>query len=88
MNICKRCFVSGRVQGVAFRYYTQRQAQKLGITGWVHNLADGRVEVLAYGKPDVVNQLCLHQGPPSAHVVEVKCQVDTNSNVPKDFGIS
>lgn len=58
--------------------------------GWAHNLADGRVEVLACGKSDAVNQLCLwlHQGPPAAHVVEIKCQVDTSSNIPKDFGIS
>ncbi len=89
MNICKRCYISGRVQGVAFRYYTQQQAQKLGITGWANNLTDGRVEVLAYGKSDVVNKLCLwlHKGPPSAHVIEVKCQTEINFNIPNNFKI-
>lgn len=89
MNICKRCYISGRVQGVAFRYYTQQQAQKLGVTGWAHNLTDGRVEVLAYGESDAVNKLCLwlHKGPSSAHVVEVKCQTETDFNIPNSFGI-
>ncbi|MDM8567036.1 acylphosphatase [Candidatus Halobeggiatoa sp. HSG11] len=90
MNICKRCFVSGRVQGVAFRYYTQQQAKNLGITGWATNLADGRVEVLACGELNAVNKLCswLNQGPSLANVVEVKCQTETYFNIPNNFGIS
>ncbi len=89
MNICKRCYISGRVQGVAFRYYTQQEAQKLGITGFANNLTDGRVEVLAYGKSDSVNKLCwwLHKGSPSAHVIEVKCKIETDFNIPNSFRI-
>ena len=45
--ICKRFLVSGRVQGVFYRDSTRRQAQAQGISGWVRNLFDGRVEVLA-----------------------------------------
>ncbi len=47
MNKGIHCFVTGRVQGVCFRMYTQRQAEDNGLTGWVRNLADGQVEVPA-----------------------------------------
>jgi acylphosphatase len=46
--------VHGRVQGVAFRWYTQKQARSLGLTGWVRNLPDGSVRILAEGpRPDL-----------------------------------
>lgn len=48
--------VHGRVQGVSFRYYTQLTAQSLGITGWVRNLPDGTVEVVAEGTADQLKQ--------------------------------
>jgi acylphosphatase len=48
--ICRRCFVSGRVQGVFYRATCVRKAQELGITGFARNLPDGRVEVLACGE--------------------------------------
>lgn len=67
------CFVSGLVQGVWFRAGTAEQAKKLGLTGWVRNLEDGRVEVLACGSKECVVQLYewLKQGPPRAKVSEV-----------------
>jgi acylphosphatase len=52
--ICRRSFVSGRVQGVFYRATCVRKAQELGITGFARNLADGRVEVLACGEAAVV----------------------------------
>ncbi len=74
--ICKHCFITGRVQGVAFRYYTHNQAQRLGVFGWVRNLPDGRVEAFIYGDSTPVMQLCnwLHQGPPTANVIQVDCE--------------
>ena len=75
--VCKRCFVSGRVQGVFFRASTYQQAKQRGVTGWAHNLLDGRVEVLACGPEDAVEALCtwLWKGPPAAHVEAVECAI-------------
>jgi len=70
---CRRCLVSGRVQGVFFRASTARQAATLGVTGHAVNLADGRVEVLACGAEAAVDALCdwLRQGPSGARVDDV-----------------
>lgn len=66
-------FISGRVQGVGFRYFVLREAQDLHLTGWVRNLHDGRVEVIAEGDHPALNQLLikLRQGPVSADVRDV-----------------
>jgi len=50
-KLAKRYFVSGMVQGVGFRYFTQDAAEKLHVSGFVRNLRDGRVEVFAVGAP-------------------------------------
>ena len=52
--IGKRCLVGGRVQGVYYRASAARRARELGVHGYARNLADGRVEVLAYGEDDSV----------------------------------
>jgi acylphosphatase len=49
MRVARRFVVSGRVQGVGFRYFTQETAQREGATGWVRNLPDGRVELQVTG---------------------------------------
>ncbi|HEV8692975.1 MAG TPA: acylphosphatase [Lysobacter sp.] len=66
--------VSGKVQGVWFRASTRDQAVALGLRGHARNLPDGRVEVLAVGDPDVIEQLAqwLHYGPPLARVDELE----------------
>lgn len=68
-----RFFVSGRVQGVAFRAHTRAQALALGLRGHARNLADGRVEVLAVGDADAIERLAewLRHGPPLAWVDDV-----------------
>jgi acylphosphatase len=65
--------VQGRVQGVAFRYYTQRTAYQLRITGTVKNLYNGDVEVYAQGEQKAIEQFedFLHQGPISARIERV-----------------
>jgi acylphosphatase len=62
--------VSGRVQGVFFRDHTRKWAGSLGLTGWVRNLGDGRVEVLAEGEREKIESLIgrLEEGPPRAMV--------------------
>jgi acylphosphatase len=69
-KLAKRWFVSGRVQGVGFRYFVQERAINLGIEGWTRNLDDGRMEVYAVGTAEQLNHLAaaLHSGPRSAQV--------------------
>jgi len=75
MEICVRCVVSGRVQGVWFRASTREQAERLGIRGYANNRPDGRVEVLACGEQAAVDRLraWLWQGPPNSYVTDVRC---------------
>jgi acylphosphatase len=72
-KICIHCFVSGLVQGVWFRVATNDEAKKLGLTGWVRNVPDGRVEVFACGEKEKVSRLLewLQHGPPRAKVSDV-----------------
>jgi acylphosphatase len=65
--------IRGRVQGVFFRAATQREARRLGVTGWVKNRTDGNVEVLAEGDEDAVKELSLwaNHGPSAARVDQV-----------------
>ena len=69
-------FVSGRVQGVAFRWVTVDVAQQLGVTGWVRNLQDGRVEVMAEGEEERLKEFIeyLKRGPRYSKVNDI--QVD------------
>jgi len=70
----KRYFVSGMVQGVGFRYFAQRAAEKLQVSGFVRNLPDGRVEVFAMGTPRQHSELraILERGPRLSSVSEVQ----------------
>jgi len=71
--ICRRSFVSGRVQGVFYRATCVRKAQELGLTGFARNLADGRVEVLACGESAAVQGFVkwLWEGSPASRVTAV-----------------
>ena len=74
MRVARRFVVSGRVQGVGFRYFTQDIARREGLTGLVRNLHDGRVEIVAEGEVMAVDRLeaALRQGPPRARVDHVE----------------
>lgn len=67
-------FVSGRVQGVFFRAHTRDLARRLGLRGFVRNLPDGRVEIVAEGEEEALRKLAAfaHQGPPLAQVTGVE----------------
>ena len=74
--ICRRVLVSGRVQGVFYRGWTCREAEKLGVSGWVRNLRDGRVEALLCGREEAVAALLarMNDGPPAARVDSVSVE--------------
>lgn len=74
--------VSGRVQGVAFRYSTRQRATKLGLTGYVRNLYDGRVEIVAEGEENSLKNLLAwaYHGPPGAYVVRVEYEWSQGKN--------
>ena len=67
-NTRAHVYISGRVQGVSFRWNTQHKAQQLGLTGWVRNVWDGRVEAVFEGPEHLVKEAvawCHHGSPPA-----------------------
>src|SRR5260370_31841370 len=69
-----RLIISGRVQGVGFRFSAYDEANRLGVAGFVRNLPGGEVEVIAEGPREVLKMLAswAHRGPPSARVTDVR----------------
>ena len=67
------CIVAGRVQGVGFRYFVLRQAQRFGVVGWVRNLDDGTVEVRAEGEADSLSKFLekMRSGPSFSFVTDL-----------------
>ena len=74
MATVKHLRISGRVQGVGFRFHMERKARELGVTGWVRNRHDGTVEAMVQGTPEAVEAMIVaaRQGPRSALVTDVK----------------
>lgn len=89
MSDCIHCCVSGLVQGVFFRAATREEAKRLGVTGWVRNLPDGRVEVLACGDRARLDALLewLHEGPPHASVSAVDVEWRETGEDHPDFEV-
>ena len=88
MNHTIHCRIHGLVQGVSFRYYTQKKAQDLDLIGWVRNCPDGTVEVFAAGPEAAIEQmkLFLSEGSPMARVDKVEPLSTTETNtVPDEF---
>jgi acylphosphatase len=75
-------FISGTVQGVAFRHYTVKTALSLNLKGWVRNLGDGRVEAVFEGDDAQVDSMLAwcKKGPPPAHVTHVDVQEEPFSD--------
>ena len=82
-------FVSGLVQGVNFRYYTRIEAHNRGVTGWVRNLPDGRVEAVFEGDESAVRQMVewCRSGPPVAQVEEVETTWEEHMRSFEEFTI-
>ena len=68
-----RIIVSGRVQGVAYRHYAEREAERLGLDGWVRNLPTGEVEIVAAGGQGKLDEMAAwaRRGPPFAKVTGI-----------------
>lgn len=81
--------VHGRVQGVNFRYYATRTAQRLDLTGWVANRRDGTVETVAEGERKALQEFqdFLHRGPPSAVVQQVDVRWESHTGEFGRFGV-
>jgi len=84
-----RMIVSGRVQGVGFRYATMDEAHDLGLKGWVRNRPSGEVEIVVEGREDVLKMLAAwaHLGPPAANVSTVHEEWSEFSGQFADFRI-
>lgn len=89
MRLARSYLVSGRVQGVGFRFFVQRAASIEGLHGWVQNLPDGRVEISAEGEAEAVTRFerQLRQGPPAARVDEVDTTERAATWLETGFGV-
>ena len=89
-KVCIIAWVHGRVQGVGFRYNTQHEAQRLGLTGYAMNMDDGSVEIVACGESDQVEQLMRWLkagGPRSARVDRILSEPHRPGDDLKGFSI-
>jgi acylphosphatase len=79
--ISRRLRITGRVQGVGFRYAMQSEAARLGVKGWVRNRGDGSVEALLQGEADAVEALTAwaRRGPPGARITAMTSLEDTQA---------
>ena len=82
-TITKHYFISGRVQGVGFRAFTQRLADELRLMGWVRNTTDGRVEAMVSGPPEAMQAFEAHirVGPPHGQVDGVEVSLGDPSGL-------
>ena len=90
MLVARRFVISGRVQGVGFRYFTQDVARREGATGWVRNLPDGRVEAHVEGDADAVTRVerALRTGPRGARVNTMTVDIEDVSGAYDTFSVT
>jgi acylphosphatase len=83
-------WVTGLVQGVFYRYTTKETAKALGLTGWVRNLSDGRVEFVAEGDKETVDKLInwSHEGPTHARVEHVQTEWEEYTGEYSKFSVT
>ena len=87
--IAAEIVVEGRVQGVGYRVYVQRHAERLGLAGYVMNLTDGRVRAHAEGPREIIEELvrALEKGPPLSHVDTVNVRWTASTGRFAGFGV-
>jgi acylphosphatase len=90
VRIARRYLISGRVQGVGFRYFTQAAAEREGVQGWVRNLPDGRVEASGEGERDAMDRFehQLRHGPPGARVERVEIEDRVPDSRERGFNVT
>lgn len=84
MSRARRLVIAGRVQGVGYRDWLVRQAERHGVAGWVRNRRDGTVEALLAGEEDAVQAVLMacRRGPPLAHVERIEERFDEMPEAP------
>jgi len=89
MRVARRFLIRGRVQGVGFRYFARDAALREGVTGWVRNLPDGRVEALVEGEVEAVTRVerALRTGPGGTRIDSVFVDTEEASATYKTFTI-
>ena len=87
ISYCIKGYVSGRVQGVGFRYFVKRHAETLAVNGYARNLLDGRVEFLLQGsKSAVLSGLeKIHSGPSYSQVTQVRTEEVRSDEISDSF---
>lgn len=90
MLVARRLIVSGRVQGVGFRCFAREAAAREGVTGWVRNLPDGRVEMYVEGESEAVTRVerAIRQGPRGARVDHVDGDTEEPGGAYRGFEIT
>jgi acylphosphatase len=89
MRIARRFAVTGRVQGVGFRYFVQEAADREGVTGYVRNLPDGSVEAFVEGEAEAVTRVerAIRRGPGGAHIRNVNVDDEEPAGTYREFSI-
>lgn len=87
MTVCKRVIYTGRVQGVGFRYTAQRVAQGFSVTGYVKNLPNGAVELVAEGEADIVQMFLAAVAQRMAGYITEARESDASRSGFRDFSI-
>lgn len=89
MRVARRYVISGRVQGVGFRFFTEAAAAREGLNGWVQNLPDGRVEISAEGEAEAVERFERHiaHGPPGARISDLQIDEEVPARLSTGFSI-
>jgi len=85
----KHIFITGRVQGVGFRHFTRKNAENLGVTGWVKNLSDGRVEAVFQGSEEQIEELIQRckKGPVASYVQNIEIEKNSGEEDYKNFSV-